>query len=259
MVMGILNVTPDSFFDGDRYNNKKQLVERLKQMVEEQVGIIDIGGYSSRPGAANISEQQEIDRVVPTIELARSLAPDIPLSIDTFRATVARASLDAGADMVNDISGGNLDPSMFRLIANRQVPYVLMHMRGEPRTMSSKTNYEHLVTEIMQYFVGRIHELYELGVNDIIVDPGFGFAKTRQQNFQLLANLANFKELRVPVLAGLSRKSMIYKTLGITAEKALMGTGVLNTIALMNGASLLRVHDIKAANQTIELFKATYP
>lgn len=259
LVMGILNVTPDSFYDGNLYNCEDTQINRLKQMINEGADIIDIGGSSSRPGADEISIQEEIERVIPAIEKARSLAQEIPLSIDTFRSEVAVAALDAGADMVNDISGGSLDPSMFHTVAERGAPYILMHMRGDPRTMSSETDYEHLITQVMKYFVIRIEQLINLGVKDILVDPGFGFAKTTDQNYVLLKNLGYFKELNVPLLVGLSRKSMIYKTLKMSAGEALTGTCVLNTIALMNGASILRVHDVRAARETVSLFKRTYP
>jgi len=259
LVMGILNVTPDSFYDGNLFNCENTLINRLTQMINEGADIIDIGGSSSRPGADEISIQEEIERVIPAIEKARSLAPEMPLSIDTFRSEVAVAALDAGADMVNDISGGSLDPSMFHTVAERGAPYILMHMRGDPRTMSSETDYEHLITQVMKYFVNRIEQLINLGVKDILVDPGFGFAKTTDQNYVLLKNLGYFKELNVPLLVGLSRKSMIYKTLNMSAGEALTGTCVLNTIALMNGASILRVHDVRAARETVNLFKRTYP
>ncbi len=259
LVMGILNVTPDSFYDGNQFNGESALINRLEQMINEGADIIDIGGYSSRPGADKISIHEEIERVIPAIMQARSLAPEIPLSIDTFRSDVAAAALDAGADIVNDISGGNLDPSMFQIVAERGAPYVLMHMRGDPSTMSYKTDYENLITQVMKYFVDRIEQLITLGVKDILVDPGFGFAKTTSQNYVLLKNLGYFKELNVPLLVGLSRKSMIYKTLKMSAGEALTGTCVLNTIALMNGASILRVHDIRAARETVSLFKRTYP
>jgi dihydropteroate synthase len=259
LVMGILNVTPDSFYDGNRFNSKDALILRLQQMINEGADIIDIGGCSSRPGADHISIPEEIERVIPAIETARSLAPELPLSIDTFRSTVAKAALDCGVDMVNDISGGSLDPLMFQTVAERGVPYVLMHMRGDPGTMSAHTDYENLILQIMKYFVTRIEQLTSLGVKDILVDPGFGFAKTTEQNYVLLKNLGYFKELNVPLLVGLSRKSMIYKTLNTSSDEALTGTCVLNTMALMNGAAVLRVHDIRAARETISLFKQTYP
>ena len=257
-VMAILNVTPDSFYDGNRYNAKQSMNDRLNKVIREGADIIDIGGYSSRPGATDISVQEEIDRVLPAIELARSLAPEVPLSVDTFRAEVATVALDQGADMINDISGGNLDAEMFQLVAKRQIPYVLMHMRGNPQNMASKTEYKNIVTEVLQFFAQKIEQLRVLGVNDIVIDPGFGFAKTSEQSFRLLQTLNQLAELQLPILAGLSRKSMIYKTLETSPDEALIGTVAANTLALANGASVLRVHDVKAASQTIKLFKATY-
>ncbi len=259
LVMGILNITPDSFYQSSRYQNNEELIKKLDQMVQEQVDIVDIGGYSSRPNANDIPVMEEINRVVPAITACRSHAPSLPISIDTFRSEVAAAALDAGADMINDISGGSLDNHMFQLVADRQVPYVLMHMRGNPQTMSGETDYQNLITDIMMYFSQKISLLKDMGVNDIVIDPGFGFAKTIEQNFELLRNLNYFNELQLPILAGLSRKSMIYRTLGGTAQEALNGTTVLNTIALLNGASILRVHDVLAARQAITLYAKTYP
>ena len=259
LVMGILNVTPDSFYHGSRFNTIKDLKRRVKEMIDEGADIIDIGGYSSRPGADHIPVNEEISRVIPAIQEARLVSSEIPLSIDTFRVEVANAALNAGADMVNDITGGSNDPEMVKMIADRQVPYVLMHMRGNPQTMSSKTNYQDVVGEVMGYFVERIEQMVSLGVKDIMVDPGFGFAKTIDQNYVLLNNLGYFQELNIPILVGLSRKSMIYKPLQVTANESLIGTCVLNTIALMNGASILRVHDIEAAQQAISLYKNTFP
>ena len=257
--MGILNVTPDSFYDGNEYLNQTEVANRLKQMVLEGVDIIDIGGYSSRPGAEDISANIELERILPAISTTREVAPEIPISIDTFRSEVASAALDAGADMINDISGGGLDPLMFELVADRQIPYILMHMKGNPQTMGQLIEYEDLLTDILQYFVEKTTLLRQLGVRDVIIDPGFGFAKTREQNFRLLANLNYLNTLGLPVLAGLSRKSMIYKTLEVTPEKALTGTIAANTVALMQGANILRVHDIEAAKQTVDLFKQTFP
>jgi dihydropteroate synthase len=259
LVMGILNVTPDSFYDGSKYLNQPEITSRLKQMVLEGVDIIDIGGYSSRPGAAHISIKSELERILPAISTAREVAPEIPISIDTFRSDVASAALDAGADMINDISGGGLDPLMFELVADRQVPYILMHMKGDPQTMEQQIVYDDLLTDILQYFLEKITLLHQLGVKDVIIDPGFGFAKSKEQNFRLLANLNYLKTLGLPLLAGLSRKSMIYKTLEVTPEKALTGTIAANTIALIQGANILRVHDIAEAKQTINLFKQTFP
>jgi dihydropteroate synthase len=259
LVMGILNITPDSFYQGSRFNDAEDLTKKLEQMIQEQVDIVDIGGYSSRPGAENISVQEEIDRVIPAIIACRAYAPSIPISIDTYRTEVASQALDAGANMINDISAGSLDPKMFRLVAQRQVPYILMHMRGNPQTMTGKTDYQNIITDIMRYFSQKVSQLQDLGVNDIIVDPGFGFAKTVEQNYELLRNLSYFNELQLPLLVGLSRKSMVYRPLDISADEALNGTTVLHTIALMNGAMILRVHDVQAARQAITLYLNTYP
>jgi dihydropteroate synthase len=259
LVMGILNITPDSFYQGSRFNDAEDLAKKLEQMIQEQVDIVDIGGYSSRPGAENISVQEEIDRVIPAIIACRAYAPSIPISIDTYRTEVASQALDAGANMINDISAGSLDPKMFRLVAQRQVPYILMHMRGNPQTMTGKTDYQNIITDIMRYFSQKVSQLQDLGVNDIIVDPGFGFAKTVEQNYELLRNLSYFNELQLPLLVGLSRKSMVYRPLDISADEALNGTTVLHTIALMNGAMILRVHDVQAARQVITLYLNTYP
>ena len=258
LVMGILNATPDSFYDGGKLDANRAFTLRLQQMVKEGADIIDIGGYSSRPGASQISTIDEIQRILPAVEKARAIFPEIPLSIDTFRVEVASAAVEAGVDMVNDISGGS-DPKMYEAMAQWGIPYVLMHMRGDPKSMSSQTEYQNLITELMSYFVTRVERLISLGVKDIVVDPGFGFAKSTEQNYVLLRNLGYFEELDLPLLVGLSRKSMIYKFLKITAEEALTGTVVLNTIALMNGASILRVHDVRAASEAVRLFKQTYP
>lgn len=257
--MGILNVTPDSFYDGSRHHRSKAMVQKVRQLIQEGADILDIGGYSSRPGAEDISIKQEIERVLPAIEACKSQAADLPVSIDTFRAEVAKEALDAGADMINDISGGSLDTKMFELVAERQVPYVLMHMRGNPQNMNTKTDYVNLLGEVMQYFAGKLARLNELGLHDIIVDPGFGFAKNAEQSYRLLRHLSYFTELQLPLMVGLSRKSMIYRVLNISADEALNGTSVLNTIALMNGASILRVHDVLAARQAITLHQKTYP
>jgi dihydropteroate synthase len=257
LVMGIINVTPDSFYDGGRYLNNDALTNRLKQLIEDKVDIIDIGGYSTRPGAFDITSQEEIQRVVPAIRKSRSIAPEIPVSIDTFRSEVAEAAIDAVANMVNDVSGGNLDHHMFELVAEKQLPYVLMHMRGDPRSMNAKAKYDNLITEIIRDLSRKMSMLNDLGLNDIIVDPGFGFAKNADHNFLLLKELEAFQIFEAPIMVGLSRKSMIYKTLNVSTDETLVGTSVLNTIALSNGASILRVHDVLPARQAIELFIKT--
>ncbi|WKN32370.1 dihydropteroate synthase [Porifericola rhodea] len=259
IVMGILNVTPDSFYDGGRYHqNDSIILSRAEQILREGATIIDIGGYSSRPGAEHISADEEKKRAIKAVELVSKSFPEAYISIDTFRSDVAREAVTAGASVVNDISGGNLDEYMFDTVASLQVPYILMHMRGTPQDMKELTNYEDLTGEIIDYFQKKLVQLREKGVADVIIDPGFGFAKTIDQNYELLRKLRDFEILDVPLLAGLSRKSMIYKRLGLSADEALNGTTVLNTVAIMNGASILRVHDVKEAIQTIKILKYTY-
>lgn len=253
-VMGILNVTPDSFYDGGKHSGSdQQILAQVEKMLLEGATIVDIGGYSSRPGAANIAVEEEKLRVIATISLVAKHFPEDNLSVDTFRAEVAEEALQAGARMINDISGGELDDQMFNVVARYRVPYVLMHMRGTPQSMKQLTDYDNIVVDILDYFQRKVAELRSRGVIDIIVDPGFGFAKTIDQNYVLLRNLSAYQALGVPVLAGLSRKSMIYKRLNVSAEEALNGTTVLNTAALLQGASLLRVHDVKEAMEAIKL------
>lgn len=252
-VMGILNVTPDSFYDGGRLPDEESLLLQAKTMIDEGAALLDIGGYSTRPGAADISESEESGRVVPAIRAIVKNFPTTPVSIDTFRSGVARTAVEAGASMVNDISGGSLDPNMFETIADLKVPYVLMHMRGNPQTMSKQTQYENLVKEMALYFSKKLEALLRLGVKDIILDPGFGFAKTADQNFEILQHLDYFKIFRLPILAGLSRKSMIWKTLQTDPSNALNGTTALNMMALSKGASMLRVHDVKEAVESVIL------
>jgi dihydropteroate synthase len=256
MVMGILNVTPDSFFDGGRYTSEKQILSRVSEMVEQGARMIDLGGASSRPGAPEITAQAEAERVIPALKSIRREFPNLIISVDTFRSELAKISVGEGADVINDISGGALDPAMFSTIAALQVPYIMMHMKGNPQTMTKHAQYENLTGEIIDYFHARIHTLHQLGVKDIIIDPGFGFAKTKEHNFQLLNRLELLRVLEKPMLVGLSRKSMIWKTLEISAEHALNGTTVLNTVALIKGASILRVHDVKEAIETIRLIEA---
>jgi dihydropteroate synthase len=255
IVMGILNTTPDSFYDGGKFNEELAFIKRFEQMLNEGAMIIDIGGASSRPGAEMITTDEEIARTVPFIKAALKEFPSATISIDTFNATVAKEAIYAGAQIINDISGGSLDNKMFDTLEELKVPYILMHMKGNPATMKDNCNYNDLISEVYQYFHSKIIDLKNRGVNDIILDPGFGFAKNINQNFELLRNLSFFKNLNYPVLAGLSRKSMIYKSLNITPEESLNGTTALNMISLLNGASILRVHDVKEAIQTIELYK----
>lgn len=255
-VMGILNITPDSFYADSRVNQETAILKKAEQMVEEGAFILDIGGYSTRPGAEDISTEEEIRRVIEAISLIRSQFSDTLISVDTFRSKVAKAAVDSGANIINDVSGGNLDEQMFDTVAQLRVPYILMHMRGTPQTMKNLNQYDNLLVDIGKELAERCNELKSLGVADIIIDPGFGFAKSIAQNYELLQNLDYLIRLGYPLLAGLSRKSMVYKTLGIEPQDALNGTTALNMVALQNGASILRVHDVKEANETIKLFKA---
>jgi dihydropteroate synthase len=255
IAMGILNTTPDSFYDGGKFNEELAFIKRFEQMLDEGAMIIDIGGASSRPGAKALTTEDEISRTIPLIKSAIKKFPDAVISIDTYNSAVAKEAIYAGASIINDISGGTLDNNMFDTVAELKVPYILMHMKGSPENMKNLATYDNLMIEIYQYFQNKIIVLQNLGVKDIILDPGFGFAKNIEQNFILLKNLNIFKDLHLPILAGLSRKSMIYKSLGITAKESLNGTTALNMISLMNGASILRVHDVKEAVQTIQLYK----
>lgn len=252
-IMGILNVTPDSFYDGGSYKNSVAIMSQVKTMTTEGATFIDIGGYSSRPDADDVSVDEELKRVIPIIKMIIKEYPDTLISIDTFRSQVAEYAIEAGACMVNDISAGHLDENMLKTVAKLKVPYIMMHMRGNPKTMKSLTNYEDLVNDILFYFSERIAKAKALGIIDLIIDPGFGFAKTLEQNYELLNKFELLKMTDLPVLAGLSRKSMIYKTLNSTSEDALNGTSVLNTIALQKGAHILRVHDVKEALECITL------
>ncbi|TPE45355.1 dihydropteroate synthase [Pontibacter mangrovi] len=256
-VMGILNLTPDSFYPGSRLSSTEEAVRKAAQMLTDGADILDIGGYSTRPGAAEVSAQEEQDRILPAIEAIAAHFPEAILSVDTFRASVAEASIAAGAHMINDVGGGLLDEAMFETVARLQVPYILMHMRGTPQTMASLTKYDNLVVDVLDELQGQLARLQQLGVKDVILDPGFGFAKTVEQNFELLRHLEDFRILGLPLLAGMSRKSMVYKLLGIHQADALTGTIAVNTVALMKGASILRVHDVKEAKQTVILLEKT--
>lgn len=254
-VMGILNVTPDSFYAGSRVTGTVELHRRVERMLAQGADIIDVGGYSSRPGADNVSPEEEMARVRRGVEAIRRVSADIPVSVDTFRADVARrAVLDWGADIVNDISGGAIDSGMFPTVAELKVPYILMHMRGTPATMQTMTAYEDVTADVVAELSGLMHQLELAGVADIIIDPGFGFAKTLDQNYELMRHLPQIAQLLgKPVLVGISRKSMITKLLSVTADEALPGTVALNTFALLNGASILRVHDVEAAVQAVRI------
>jgi len=257
IVMGILNTTPDSFFKGNRFVSDKGILKCVEKIVSEGGSLIDIGGYSTRPQADVVTDEEEIRRVSEALEIILKKFPDVYISVDTFRSTVVREVVrNYKVAMINDIGGGTLDPLMFETIADLKVAYVLMHTRGTPQTMQSKTEYDDLTADVFRFLEKRIAQLRLFGVNDIIIDPGFGFAKTGDQNFELLKKLSYFKELNVPVLAGLSRKSMIYNLLDTDAEGALNGTTAANMLALLGGASILRVHDVKEAFQTIEIYKA---
>lgn len=254
--MGILNVTPDSFYQGSRIDSKKKLLDKAGQMLEEGATILDIGGQSSRPGAETIGIHEELKRVIPAIEVIRCQYPNCYISIDTFYSEVAIRAVEAGADMVNDISAGGIDKEMFDAVARLNVPYIAMHMRGTPANMNSFNTYHDLITDILDYFREKTQLCLHSGIKDILIDPGFGFSKNTEQNFEVLKNLEAFQIFGIPILVGLSRKSVIYKTLGITPEEALNGTTILNTIALQKGAMVLRVHNVREAIECIKLLKS---
>lgn len=247
-IMGILNVTPDSFYAESRTPDEERIAARVQQLMDDGADMIDIGGYSSRPGADDVSPEEEMNRLRRGLRVVRKLYPDVPVSVDTFRADVARMCVEEeGADIINDISGGMMDRQMFRTVARLGVPYILMHMQGTPDTMQQAPHYDNLRREVMLYFAERIDRLCQMGAKDIIVDPGFGFGKTLEHNYELFHHLDDFNLFNLPLLVGISRKSMIYKLLGGTPQTSLNGTTVLNTIALMKGAHILRVHDVKEA------------
>lgn len=253
-VMGILNVTPDSFFSRSRYMSERGILQRVGQIVDEGADILDVGACSTRPGIELVSEQEELVRLRLALHLIRKRWPDMPISVDTFRAKVAEIVVEEyGIDIINDISGGDMDPDMFATVARLKVPYILMHIQGTPSSMQVNPRYDDMMTEICQYFSKRIAELRALGVNDIILDPGYGFGKTIENNFELLRRLEDFNLFDLPILAGISRKSMIYKYLGTSPEQSLNGTSVLNTLALLGGADLIRVHDVKEAVECVKL------
>lgn len=252
-VMGVINVTPNSFHSKSRSTSAEAVLEQASKMILEGVDIIDIGGYSSRPGAENVDTEEETSRILPAIRAIRKEYPTILLSLDTFRSDVAHLGLTEGVDLINDISGGKLDKEMYSTIAKHNAGYIAMHMRGTPKNMQGQTNYKHLLNDLFLYFSEVIRNAEDFGCNDILIDPGFGFSKTLEQNYELLNHLDEFQALGKPVVVGLSRKSMIYKKLNSTPEEALNGTTVLNTIALIKGASILRVHDVKEAKQVISL------
>ena len=254
-VMGILNLTPDSFYDGGKYSTPKTILEQTERMLKEGATFIDVGAYSSRPDAQHITEEEELNRIVPIIELLVKEFPEILLSIDTFRNKVAQETVNTGAAIINDISGGSLDEQMFETVAKLQVPYILMHMKGTPQTMKNENSYRHMLQEIIFYFSEKVAQLRELKLNDIIIDPGFGFAKDTAQNFELMNHLSELNALELPILVGISRKSMIYKTLDLQPQEALNGTTFLNTVSLLAGTKILRVHDVKEAVECVKLYE----
>ncbi|MCX7548277.1 dihydropteroate synthase [Xanthomarina sp. F1114] len=254
-VMGILNLTPDSFYDGGKYKNESEILSQVYTMLKHGATFIDIGAYSSRPDANHISELEELNRLLPMVSIILKEFPDTIISIDTFRSQVAKQAIESGAAIVNDISAGKLDQNMLNTVAKLQVPFIMMHMKGTPQNMKQQTSYKNLIKEVLFYFSERIDQARALGIVDIIVDPGFGFAKTKEQSFEILKHLELFKMLDKPILSGVSRKSMIYKTLENSPKEALNGTTVLNTIALQKGTSILRVHDVKEAVECIKLLQ----
>jgi len=254
--MGILNVTPDSFFDGGRHSGKDAALKQAEKMLSEGAVILDIGGASSRPGAAEVSEQEELERVIPVIEVIKSHFSEAVISVDTWRASVAKAAVETGASVVNDISGGQFDERMFETVAALGTPYIVMHMQGTPATMQQNPHYDDVVTEVLDFFIRKIEKLRALGVKDIVLDPGFGFGKTVEHNYQLLKNFHVFGNVTgKPVLAGISRKSMICKVLKVNPEHALNGTTALHMVALQQGAKILRVHDVREAVEVIKLWE----
>ncbi|MBK5270635.1 MAG: dihydropteroate synthase [Bacteroidia bacterium] len=255
IVMGIMNLTPDSMYSGSRYEGIDTVLKQAEKMLKDGAAILDIGGQSTRPGSQKISVDEELQRTIAPIEALYKSFPDAIISIDTYYSKVASAAISAGASIVNDISAGNMDENMISTVASIQVPYICMHMQGTPQNMQQEPQYENVTKEVLDFFIIKTNEFHKAGIRDIIIDPGFGFGKTIDHNFELLRNLSVFKMLHCPILLGVSRKSTIYKTLGITTEEALNGTTVLNTIGLINGASILRVHDVKEASEAIKLFQ----
>ena len=252
-VMGILNITPDSFYDGGRYKDETQILKQTEKMLTEGATFIDVGAYSSRPGADHVTEEEELKRILPVIDLLLYNFPGLMLSVDTFRSAVAKKCLDHGAALINDISAGNLDPNMMVTIAQYQVPYIMMHMKGTPQTMGKQSHYKDLMGEVLYYFSDKLATARKFGINDLILDPGFGFAKMLEQNYELLRNLEMFQTFQLPVLVGLSRKSMIYRLLETTADRALNGTTALHMFTLTKGAHILRVHDVREAVECVQL------
>jgi len=254
-VMGIINITPDSFYATSRKPSVDEALQQAEKMLADGATFLDVGAYSSRPGASDIAVAEETDRLLPVIEAIVAAFPDAVLSVDTFRSKVAEAAIKAGAHIINDISGGTLDADMFATVARLQVPYILMHMKGTPQTMVKQAQYDDVFNEVLEYFVSKYQQLKQLGVHDVIIDPGFGFAKKQEHNYELMKRMQNFDVLELPLLAGISRKKMVYGLLGGTAADALNGTTVLNTIALNKGANILRVHDVKEAVEAVKIWQ----
>ncbi len=258
-VMGILNVTPNSFFDGGKYKNQQEILSQVELMLAEGATFIDVGAYSSKPNADFVSVKEELARIIPVVDLILKHFPKALLSIDTFRSEVAQLTIENGAALINDIAAGSLDEQMMAVVAKHNVPYIMMHMRGTPQTMQTMTDYKDIVKEMLFYFSQKVHQARSLGINDLILDPGFGFAKTTDQNYEVLQKMELFQMLELPLLAGISRKSMVYKPLHSNASEALNGTTVLNTIALTKGSKILRVHDVKEAMECITLYNKLNP
>ena len=254
IVMGILNITTDSFYDGGKFITKDKIEKQIKKIEQEGAKIIDIGASSSRPGSIPVSEKTELDRLIPTIEIVKKNTPNLKISIDTFRSKVARECVKNGADIINDISAGEFDKNMFGTIAELNVPYIMMHMKGDSITMQNNPVYENIISEITRFFEEKIHKLKSMGFNKIIIDPGLGFGKTIEHNYEILKNLSDFNKLNLPILVGASRKSMIYTLLNVSATEALNGTTVVNTISLTKGAKILRVHDVNEAVECIKIY-----
>ncbi len=258
-VMGIINATPDSFYDGSRVPEPGQAVEKAREMIDQGADILDVGAVSSRPGSEEISEKEELERLSPVLEAVRNAFPEIPVSVDTWRSGVARSVRESfGIHMINDISAGSFDPDMFTTMAKLGIPYIMMHMQGTPKTMQEDPAYKNVVDDVLQFFAERVYKLRKFGLNDIIIDPGFGFGKTQEQNYKLLGEFDSFRMFELPLMAGISRKSMIYKLLESEPEHALNGTTAAHMAVLLKGANLLRVHDVAAAKETVKIFQQIY-
>jgi len=255
-IMGVLNLTPDSFYDGGQYNTLDRAIDHTAKMLEEGATFIDVGAFSSKPGASEVNEEEEKKRLFPLLEELLRRFPDTLFSVDTYRAKIAAGCLERGVAMINDISGGQFDPNMMKTVAKHQAPYVLMHLQGKPKDMQNNPTYENVVQDVLHYFSKKIEAAHQCGINDILIDPGFGFGKTVDHNYQLLKHLDLFKSLQCPIMVGLSRKSMIYKTLGLSPHQALNGSTVLHTVALLKGAQIVRVHDVKEAKECTDLLQA---